>query len=240
MPSGVLVARTHGPFPLVLCTSHLGVGTQKAASGSTAQVSFVPGMPANPVVDPTATKVANDIRALMQEYKAKMPEIVARANLPHDLPSNEEARASTAPRLTSGPKKPELMRAFGALGYDCRGESGTFTLRRRTATNLTVELELDVGTWSNAISAHFQVQVLAAGVGMGALLVLPVAKRAMAGGQYPIGDAERWRMIVENLAVLVAELDKSFVPAVETAAGPAPADHLPDPAVGHDSFVTNP
>ena len=161
-----------------------------------------------------------------------MPEIVECAKLPHDLPSNEEAHATTRLGLATGPKKPELTRAFGPLGYDCRGESGTFTLRRRTANNLTVELELDVGTWSNAISAHFQVQALVGGVGMGALLVLPVAKRAMAGGQYPIGDAEGWRKIVENLAALVAELDKSFVPAVEAAAGPHPngTNRSPRPA----------
>ena len=35
--------------------------------------------------------------------------------------------------FTSGPKKPALVAAFGPLGYDCRGESGTFTLRRRSA-----------------------------------------------------------------------------------------------------------
>jgi hypothetical protein len=195
---------------------------------STTQLPLIPGMPTKPVVDPEATKAANDLRALMQEYKAKMQEIAERAKLPHDLPSNEEAHATTRLGLATGPKKPELTRAFGPLGYDCRGESGTFTLRRRTASNLTVELELDVGTWSNAISAHFRVQALVGGVGMGALLVLPVAKRAIAGGQYPIGDAEGWRKIVENLAALVAELDKSFVPAVEAAAGPAPEWYKPE------------
>jgi hypothetical protein len=46
------------------------------------------------------------------------------------------------------------------------------------------------------------------GIGMVAMLVLPVAKRAMAGGQYPIGDQERWRIIVESLGALVQKLDK--------------------------------
>ena len=168
----------------------------------------------------------------MQEYKAKMPEIVERANLPHDLPSNQEALATTRLGLASGPKKPELVRVFNLLGYDCRGESGTFTLRRRTAKNLTVELEFDVGTWSNSISAHLTVQAFAGGVGMGAMLVLPVAKRAMAGGQYPIGDQENWRKIVENLGALVTELDKSFVPAVEAVAGPAPEWFKPESKTG--------
>lgn len=40
--------------------------------------------------------------------------------------------------------------------------------------------------------------------------------------QYPIGAPERWQQIVENLAVIVAEFDRSFVPVVEAEAGPTP------------------
>jgi hypothetical protein len=87
------------------------------------------------------------------------------------------------------------VRAFAPLGYDCRGEVRHLHAARH-GQNLTVELDLDVGTWSNAITASFHVQVLAAGVAMNALLFLPVAKGAMARGRYPIGDAERWRKIV--------------------------------------------
>src|SRR5205814_10672633 len=112
------------------------------------QVPIIAGRPAKPVVDPAATKAANDIRGLMQAYKAKMLEIVAGAKLPHDLPPLSEALTRTRLGLASGPKKPELVRLFGPQGYACRGESGMFTLSRRTASNLTVELELDVGTWS--------------------------------------------------------------------------------------------
>jgi hypothetical protein len=32
------------------------------------------------------------------------------------------------------------------VGYDCQAEHSTFTLRRRTPGNLTVEIDLDVGT----------------------------------------------------------------------------------------------
>jgi hypothetical protein len=48
------------------------------------------------------------------------------------------------------------------------------------------------------------------------------------GVQYPIGNEERWRRIVENLAALVTELDRSFVPAVEAAAGPSPEWYRPE------------
>lgn len=110
------------------------------------------------------------------------------------------------------------------MGYDCRGDSSTFTRRRRTAGNLTVEIGLDVGTWSRSLTAHFRVS----GLGFGTVLPLPVSKRTMGSGQYPIGDAERWQQIVENLAALVAELDRTFVPAVEAAAGPSPEWYKPE------------
>ncbi len=51
---------------------------------------------------------------------------------------------------------------------------------------------------------------------------MPVAP-GIDGGQYPIGDAERWDKIVANLAALGAHLDRKIVPEIDAAAGPAPA-----------------
>lgn len=45
--------------------------------------------------------------------------------------------------------------------------------------------------------------------------------------QFPIGGPERWCKIVDNLAVLVAELDRGFAPAVEAVSGPAPDWYRP-------------
>jgi hypothetical protein len=104
--------------------------------------------------------------------------------------------------------------------------SGTFTMRRRTANNLTAELLLDVGTWSSQVMAIFRIQGLVNGAGFKATLILPVARRAMLGGQYPIGGPERWMQIVENLAALIAEL----VPAIEAASGPASDWYQPEGA----------
>lgn len=177
---------------------------------------------------PTGPDVSRSMRALVDDYRTRMAEIVERAQLPHDLPANLEARTSTPVGTTSGPKKGALVRAFTPMGYDCRGESGTFTLRRQTQGHLTAELYLDVGSWSNSVTAMFHVRGLANGSGFKATLMLPIALRAMVGLQYPIGGPERWQQIVENLAALVAELDRSFVPAVEAASGPAPAWYQPE------------
>jgi hypothetical protein len=161
------------------------------------------------------------IQSVVRAYRARMPELLDA--LPHDLPHRVEdvppATLSGVPAL--GPKKPELVRAFAPLGYDCRGETGTFTLRRRTTGNLTVELKLDVGTWSHAVMAFMKVVGMVDGQGFKATLLLPVSRQA-SHGQFPIGGPERWRQIVDNLAHLVDALDRSFVPEVEAIAGPSP------------------
>ena len=107
-----------------------------------------------------------------------MPEIVQQAGLPHDLPSRAEM-TDAALRLTAGPKKPALERVFKPMGYSVRGgtasETGSFTLRRRTAANSTLELSLDVGTWSHNVTAIFLVW----GLGFKGTLMLPPTAKAV-------------------------------------------------------------
>jgi hypothetical protein len=63
------------------------------------------------------------------------------------------------------------------------------------------------------------------GLAFNASLAVPVAKDVY--GQYPIGDAAQWQKIVENLAAIVRELDRSFVPEIEQSAGPSPEWYRP-------------
>jgi len=186
-----------------------------AACGKVESSNQVPlGLPA-PSPEPEAV---HRVSKIVMEYRQRMPEIVDRAGLPHDLPSAAESRRLIGLGEGSGPKKPALDAAFKPLGYRCKAKSGTFTLRRTTSANLTVDVTLDVGTWSNSLTAFYEVQ----GVGFTARLPLPAARQAVGTPQYPIGDADRWRQIVQNLAMMVSELDRSFVPELEAASGPAP------------------
>lgn len=173
---------------------------------------------------PPSLETARSVHAVVLDYRSRLEEVIDRAALPHDLPPAMEALKTIGLAATTGPKKPVLVRAFKPMGYDCRAGSGTFTLRRRTAGNLTVEIALDVGTWSRSLTSGFSVT----GLGFTARLPLPVSKRAMGGGQYKIGDAEHWQKLVENLAALVAEFDRSFVPLVAAASGPSPEWYKPE------------
>jgi hypothetical protein len=170
----------------------------------------------------TSIPAANQeaVRALNADYRARIGEIAAAANMPHSLPPTAEALAEKTGVL-AGPRKPPLEELFKPIGYNCIGGTGVFHLTRKTEGNLTVELYLDVGTWSHMVSAIFSIH----GAGFKATLGIPVAPGIL--GQYPIGDATQWRKIVENLAALVRELDQTFVPAIEQAAGPSPGWYEP-------------
>jgi hypothetical protein len=160
------------------------------------------------------------VKVLNADYRARIAEIAAAANMPHALPPTAEALTEKTGVL-AGPRKPALEELFKPMGYSCLGGSGVFHLTRKTEANLTVELYLDVGTWSHMVSAIFSVH----GAGFKASLGIPVAPGIF--GQYPIGDAAQWRKIVENLAALVWELDRTFVRAIEQAAGPSPGWYEP-------------
>jgi hypothetical protein len=67
-----------------------------------------------------------------------------------------------------------------------------------------------------------------ASYGFKGTILLPVSANAIAGAQYPIGDAERWRKIDENLAALVADLDRSLVPEIEAKVAPSPEWYQPE------------
>ena len=169
-------------------------------------------------------KAAMAVHPIVMDYRARMPEIVERAALPHDLPSASEALRGATSADTTGPRKPALDEAFRPLGYSCKRSSGSFVLRRRTAAHLTCELALDVGTWGHSVLAMFKVW----GLGFKATLMVPVTRAAIGGAQYPIAGEEAWRRIVANLAALIAELERTFVPAIEAAAGPSPEWYQPE------------
>jgi hypothetical protein len=174
--------------------------------------------PSSPAIDSSAPSVPREIaliRPIVAKYRANLKTTIERMALPYDLPPARDARL--AARGASGPLKPTLVEAFSPRGFDCRGGSGTFNLRRRTAANHVVDVELDVGTWSRSLTFMFHVH----GPGFNATLMPPVTK-GDAVRQYPIGDTASWQKIVANVGAIVDELERTFVPEIEAAVGPAP------------------
>jgi hypothetical protein len=228
-----LASKKLPPFPEKVAAVLAALGKAKRtvqaplASTTREAAAPVPGVrtPAGGMIASANPEAARAVQTIISDYRARIQEIVERAKLPHLLPApGIEAYRDVALGATAGPKKPALQREFKPMGYTCQGASGTFTLRRRTAANLTVELHLDVGTWSHKVIAMYRVW----GLGFKGLITIPVSANAIVAGQYPIGDADRWQKIVENYGAMVRELDRSLVPEIEAAAGPSPEWYQPD------------
>ena len=193
------------------------------ACGKVKRTQQVPLLvPGGSVVPSVPRANVEAVKAIVADYRARIKEVVERAGLPHNLPPASEIRLQNL-GVVAGPRKPALETAFKPMGYGCQGGSGVYHLLRRTSGNLTIELYLDVGTWSHQVAAIFLVQ----GAGFKASLGIPVTAQDAPHTQYPIGDAAQWQKIVENLAAMVRELDRSFVPEIEQAAGPSPAWYQP-------------
>jgi hypothetical protein len=218
-----------GPLVTVLAACGKARKTVQAPLPGTVGPGPVSGvrLPTGVAIPSAKPEVLGAVKAIAVKYRDSMAEIVARAKLPHDLPGNAEmSRLSHG--VKSGPRKPALERVFKPMGYRVSGGSGnatgSFSARRRTAANSTLELHLDTGTWFPAVLAMFFVY----GMGWKATVILPPAANAVAGAQYPIGDAGQWEKIVENLGAMVAELERSFVPEVEAVTGPSPEWYEPE------------
>src|SRR5579862_2599359 len=218
-----------GPLANVLAACGKAKKTIQAPLPGTLRTGPLPGvrLPTGVAVPSAKPELLPAVKAISVKYRDSMAEIVAHAGMPHDLPGNAEM-SGLAKGIASGPRKPALERVFRPMGYSVSGgtgsATGSFHLRRRTAANSTLELRLDTGTWFPAVLAMFFVY----GLGFKATVLLPPTQKAVAGGQYPIGDAEQWQKIVENLGALVAELERTLVPEIEAVTGPSPEWYQPE------------
>ncbi len=211
-----------GPVAAVLAACGKARKTIQAPLAGTVGPDPVPGvrLPTGTAIASANPEIARAVQQVVVSYRERLPEIIERAAMPHDLPEPK----ATGLGVTSGPKKPALDRVFKPMGYSCRGEAGDFVLRRRSASNLTVEIHVAIGSWGHSVTAIFRVW----GLGFKATLLLPPAANAVVGAQHRIGDADQWQKIAENLGALVAELDRTFVPDIEAAAGPSPEWYQPE------------
>jgi hypothetical protein len=203
--------------PAAVAAILAGLGKQRTTAQFVEPETFAASIPA--LADFAPTPLPGEVaivNPILLKYKKDLPSIVERIGLPHDLPAGPDVRFAAIG--ASGPLKPTLVAAFKPRGYDCRGDSGVFTLRRRTATNHFVVIELDVGTWSRSVSFAFYVR----GPVFIASLHPPVAPRD-GSHQYPIGDTANWERIVANIAAIVDELERTFVAEITSAVQPAPA-----------------
>ncbi len=156
------------------------------------------------------------LQEIVYRYRQRMAEISLEANLPHTLPPLLDALANRS--VEHYPLKPALVARFGPMGFRCKGGSGIFNLYRKSANNHVIGLMLDVGTYSRMLTAQFEFFT----PGYRASIHFPVA-RGLNPLQYPIGSAEQWAQLVDNLATLMNWLEPTLLRELDAAAPPAPA-----------------
>lgn len=197
----------------LLCQAEADTAAKKAPAPGPAIQALVEalGKPKSTAIEPADVSIAGPSREfldIVQRYRSRLDAHSATLVLPHAFVSGGVGHAA-------GPMKPALVAAFGPRGFECRGESGAFFLRRRTPSNHVVELSLDVGTWSHSFTGFLLVHV----PGYRATLPLMVGHGVR---QAAIAGADGWLRLVENLCVVVDDLERTFVAEIEAVAGPAP------------------
>lgn len=152
-----------------------------------------------------------------------IPGVPRISNGPASQAAGESIPYETLQAIAAG--VPRSFPFHSVVLYFAADEFGPLGPVTPTSAGLLPGVLLSDSWWVNG-----RIRSLSLGVGFKATLLLPVAARAGIGAQYPIGDAEQWAKIVDNLAGLVKELDRTFVPDIERAAGPSPEWYRPSSA----------
>lgn len=195
------------------------VSAALAELGSVRQEELVPTLePAEQEqidrADPLASKI-------MAGYDASTDEIASTLPFPHLLPHPLNTFSLTDYEAC-GTLKTSLIQAYRVLGYHYESRDsgqGVFILRKRTALHHSLEVHVDVGSYSK----HASFLLCLDGPGWRARALVPVNCHAAHSLGYPIVNAGIWRRIVENSVVAVRYLESSFVSEIEALYPAAPA-----------------
>jgi len=123
------------------------------------------------------------------------------------------------------PHKDALVASFKPLGFSYRAKDsghGVFELSKMTPSNNLVEFSVDVGTWSHFYAGTLMVRGWRWHVVI-PVPVVPPTEPQWPSLQYPVGDVDHWRRIVENATAVVKLLDQTFVRDAEKEFGLSPS-----------------
>jgi hypothetical protein len=138
--------------------------------------------------------------------------------LPHDLPLEGTGVQYEPFKL---PHKAQLIETFKPRGYryeSSQSGNGGYTLSKHTSKHNRLSLCFDLGsTWR-----HYSGGLEIRGIGGGCYAPLP-AHPLQHGSSYDVGSNEAFQQVIENVAVLVDHLERTFVPEAEALLGSSPS-----------------
>lgn len=139
--------------------------------------------------------------------------------LPHRIPSAEEVGHFGNWKI--GPMKSVLLEVFNPLEFQYQNQDsgqGMYVMTKPTSRNNMIELSIDIGSYSR--SALFGLTLH--GFRHWIHVSIPAGGKQSNQSSYAILSIENWRQMLENVAVLVQHLERTFVVEAEEILGRSP------------------
>lgn len=154
---------------------------------------------------------------LHEEWQERSRREMSMLPLRHDLPVDGTGVQYEPLKL---PHKAQLIETFKPRGYryeSSESGNGGYALSKRTSKHNRLSLSFDLGsTWR-----HYSGGLEIRGIGGGCYTPLP-AHALQHGTSYDVGSNDAFRQVIENVAVLVDHLERTFVPEAEALLGSSP------------------
>ncbi len=143
---------------------------------------------------------------------ADQRDLAQAVSFPHDLPDVSASAPAHPPGYRS-----TVRDVFEARGFHYLSNASTSSvvgIGKRLTDSSSLQLSLDVGTWSVSASAILFVSI----EDRYAAFRLPPSLRAAQRGQYPMIDEAQWRMLLENHAASVELIEQHVLECAEQRA----------------------
>jgi hypothetical protein len=171
-------------------------------------------------LEPRALEIVKQYNSIEREFKERLLESIS---IPHILPDQFKINGDN-----KGSRKTAIMNVFKPRGYSYLSKlsgQGIYTLVKRTKSNHQIKLLFDSGKYNCGLACTM---VLEAPF-WEYRVALPLPYKDDKTGSmtttialYPLPDEETLKMVVNNFAVVVDYMEKTFVKEMEELYGPAP------------------
>jgi hypothetical protein len=166
----------------------------------------------------------SEAAAIHARHRENLVRAIADLKLPHQIPDARESM--TMQREPLGQIRGVIAKTFSADGWKRvtgRIPPGTHQLWKATPSGRQLVLTFDTGSWSRHV-----VCTMALVTERGALN-MPVPADALGRMQYLATNRETFTRILDNLRVVSAHLEQTWVRELEAALGPPPTGYAPPP-----------
>jgi hypothetical protein len=165
-----------------------------------------------------------DAAAIHTRHRDNLVDAIAALKLPHQIPDARESMAMQREPL--GQIRSVIVKAFAADGWKRatgRIPPGTHQLWKATPSGRQLVLTFDTGSWSRHVVCTMGL------VTERGALNMPVPADALGRMQYLATNRETFTRILDNLRVVAAHLEQTWVRELEAALGPPPPGYEPPP-----------